>query len=260
MIQREPPVPKETLAEWQKKLDELFPRSEFSSHLQLVWVAGDDWEVMDEGKPVHQGVERFCLYEMLPKQFTDPNILYELEEMPRPVVRYDSVMKSVAREDRSVTRLQWDLYRETGLFGRAYWYIQGDNGGHQRAFTTFESQQLILLGLPHNPPLPGTLPYAPFDQRVINKILKHDRLRKVGERLMLLKETQKEKYKSLEKDMMKQFRKDIIAFVCDQITPEDGRDIKRGIRDSAVVQDTDYEKLWEAAEENYVEHGHFSAT
>jgi hypothetical protein len=259
MIQQDPPVSKEVLKQWQDELNELFPVSDDTSYLRLVWVPGDDWEIMDEGKLVHQGIERWYVYEMLPRQFTDPNILYELEQMPEPVVRYDSVMKSVAREDRAVNRVQYRLFKETGLFGRPFWVIQGDNGGHQRFFTTFESQQLILLGLPHNPPLPGTLPYAPYDHRVRAKLLKHDRLRKVGDRLMMLKESQKDKYKSLEKDLMKQFRKDIIAFVCDQITPEDGRDIKRGIRDDAPIQETDYEKLWEEAEENYVERGHFAA-
>lgn len=259
MIQQSPPVSPEVLKQWQDKLDELFPVSDHTSHLRVVWVAGDDWEVLVDGKPVHQAVERWYVYEMLPKQFTDPDILYELEEMPEPVVRYDSVMRSVARENRAVTRLQWRLHKETGLYGKPYWVVQGSDGGHQRFFTTFETQQLILLGLPHNPPIPGTLPYAPFDQRVIDRVLKHDKLRKIGERLMLLKETQKEKYKALQRDIEAQFRKDIIAFVCDQITPEDGRDIKRGIRDIAPVQETDYEKLWAEAEQRYVETGHFAA-
>ncbi len=257
MIQQEIPVPRDVLTRWQKELNELFPVSEDTSHLRLVWVPGDDWEVLDEGKLVHQGIERWYVYEMIPKQFTDPNILYELEEMPEPVVRYDSVMKDVAREDRAVTRLQWRLHKETGLFGKPFWVIQGDNGGHQRFFTTFESQQLILLGLPHNPPLPGTLPYAPYDHRVREKLLKHDRLRRVGDRLMQLKESQKEKYKTLEKDLKKQFRKDIIAFVCDQITLEEGKEIKKGIRDTAPIVETDYERLWAESEERYVETGHF---
>jgi hypothetical protein len=258
-FQKDPPVSAEVLKQWQDELDELFPKSEDTSHLKLVWVAGDDWDVLDDGELVWQGVERWYVYEMLPKQFTDPDILFELEHMPEPIVRYDSVMKSVARGDRAVTRLQWRLFKETGMFGKPFWVIQGDRGGHQRFFTTFESQQLILLGLPHNPPLPGTLPYAPYDHRVRAKLLKHDRLRKIGGQLMLLKETQKEKYKRLQKDIETQFRKDIIKFVCDQIGPEEGKDIKRGIRDDAPIQETDYEKLWEQAEANYVETGHFTA-
>lgn len=259
MIQMVPPVDHSTLAEWQRKLDELFPKSEHTTHLKLVWVAGDDWEILDEGNLVDQRIERFYVYEMFPKSHTDPDILFELEEMPCPVVRYDSVLKEVTRENRAVTRLQWRLYRETGYFGKPFWVIQGDKGGHQRFFTTFEKQQLYLLGLPTEPPLPGTLPYAPFDQRVIDKLLYHDRLRQIGGMLFVERETQKEKYKALHAENEKKFRSDIIKFVSDQVTIEDGRDVKRAIRDTAPIVDTDYQRLWEESEQRYVETGRFRA-
>jgi hypothetical protein len=167
-------------------------------------------------------------------------------------------MKCVTKEDRAVTRLQWDLFKETQCYAKPYWVIQGDKGGHQRFMTTFESQQMQLMGLPMNPPIPGTLPYAPFDQRVKTKILKHDKLRQIGERLALLKETQKARYKSLQADLEKKFRQDIVDFVSDQITIDEGRDVKRAIRDTAPIEETDYEKLWEEGTERFVESGTFA--
>lgn len=258
MLQTVPPVSKEVLKEWQAELDKYFPPNPNTTHLKIVWVSGDDWETMVDGKLVWQGVERFYVFEMLPEEFIDSYTLQELKHMPRPIVRYDSVLKEVTNGNRMVTRLQWDLFQETGHFGRAYWVIQGSNGGHQRFFSTFEKQQLELLGLPTDPPLPGTLPYAPFDKRVLNKLLEHDKLRAIGGQLMALRETQKEKYKLYQKDMERKFRERIVAFIAEQVDPETARDIKRGIRDDSPIIDRDFYALEEQATESFIETGRVS--
>lgn len=255
MLQKDPPVSKEVLKEWQDTLDKYFPPNPNTTHLKIVWVPGDDWEVETSEGLVWQGVERFYLFEMLPEEFIDWYTLAELKDMPRPIVRYDSVLKEVTNGNRMVTRLQWDLYQETRHYAKPFWVIQGDNGGHQRFFTTFEKQQLELLGLPTDPPLPGTLPYAPFDKRVLNKVLEHDKLRQIGDQLMMLRETQKEKYKRHQADMEKKFRERIVAFVAEQVDPETARDIKRGIRDDAPIIDKDFYALEEQATERFIETG-----
>lgn len=255
-LQLSPPVSPDVLAGWQKQLDELFPPSGHTSWMKLVWVAGDDWEV--DG--VHQGIERFYIYEMIPEEYTSPDILYELRDMPRPVIRYDPVFKDVVGDDRYVTRLQWDLYRETKCYGRPYWVIQGESGGHQRFFSTLEKQFLELQGLPTDPPLPGTLPYAPFDKRVTDMLLKHDRLRKIGGRLYELKSSQKDAYEALHRSEEERLRQSIVDFLKDQITLEEGKEVKRAIRDTAVIQDAvDYERLCDEAEERFVTTGRVAA-
>lgn len=257
MIQTQPPVSKEVLADWQRQLDELFPPSEVTSHLKIVWVSGDDWEVGG----TWQGVERFYLYEMTPEAFTDPNILFELRDMPRPVVRYDTVMKDVVCDDRYVTRMQWDLYHETKCWGRPFWVIQGEKGGHKRFLTPLEKQWLTLASLPTEPPWPGTLPYAPFDQRVIRQVVHHDKLRQVGERLMVEKQSQKDKYKALHKQDEENLRRAIVDFLRDTITIDEGKEVKRAIRDTAVIQDAvDYEKLCDEAEQRFIESGRVVGT
>lgn len=220
--------------------------------MKLVWVAGDDWEI--DG--VWQGIERFYIYEMIPQQYVNDDILFELRDMPRPVVRYDEVMKSLTGDDRIVTRLQWDLYKETQCYGKPYWCIQGDKGGHQRFFSTLEKQFLELQSLPTNPPLPGTLPYAPFDKRVTEKLVQHDRLRKIGGKLYEMKQSQKDAYKQLHKNEEQQLRQAIVDFLRDQIDLETGKEVKKAIRDTAIIQDTvDYARLCDEAEERFVTTG-----
>lgn len=257
MIQTQPPVDAKTLAGWQSQLDELFPHSEHTTWMKLVWVAGDDWEI--DG--VHQGIERFYIFEMIPQQYVDPDMLFELRDMPRPVVRYDAVMKTLTGDDRFVTRLQWDLFKETGCLGKPFWILQGSNGGHQRWFTTLEKQFLELQSLPTSPPLPGTLPYAPFDKRVVDKLVQHDRLRKIGNKLYAQKRSQKEAYKQLHANEEQQLRQAIVDFLKDQITTEEGKEVKKAIRDTAIIQDTvDYEQLCEEAEERFITSGRVVAT
>ncbi len=252
-LQVEPPVDRKRIKKWQAELDELFPPSDFASHLKIVWVSGDDWYVDD----VWQGVERFYLFEMVPERFVDDYLINEVKHMPRPVVRYDTVMKTVSRTDCFCTRLQWDLYQETGFYPKPYWVIQGDRGGHQRWFTQLEKQWLTLQSLPIDPPLPGMLPYAPFDKRVIEKVLRHDKLRQIGNRLMAMRGSQLEQYKTLQKDLEQKFREEIVGFLKDQIGAEEGADVVKDLRarDNAPLVDTDYGRLLDTAEQNFIEHG-----
>jgi hypothetical protein len=62
----------------------------------------------------------------------------------------------------------------------------------------------------------------------------------------------------LQADLEKKFRQDIVDFVSDQITIDEGRDVKRAIRDTAPIEETDYEKLWEEGTERFVESGTFA--
>jgi hypothetical protein len=73
-------------------------------------------------------------------------------------------------------REQWDLFRSSGCYAQAFWIIQGERGGHKRRFTHIESKLLAARGRPSSPPVPGTLAYAPFDQRVVDKLGPLDQL------------------------------------------------------------------------------------
>lgn len=61
--------------------------------------------------------------------------------------------------------------------------IQGEQGGHKRWFNQAEQKALRYHGLPSDPPIPGSLPYAPFSPLVLEKVMRYDRLRRLEERL-----------------------------------------------------------------------------
>jgi hypothetical protein len=80
--------------------------------------------------------------------------------------------------DAFVSHLQWELFRETGCYPALYWIVQGDQGGHKWRLTQQEKQLLRLNGCKiTDVPAPGDLPYAPFDNRVIEQLAMRDKLK-----------------------------------------------------------------------------------
>jgi hypothetical protein len=166
--QREVPV------SWEKRLAEISPRTNRFTWLKLVWEPGFPWE---------EPVERYMLMQMTPAHAVDQYVLEQLEHPlpPSEMGNYwDPHMKWVDDADGSeriglfvrnpdclITEQAYWLYRETGAWAKRYWVIQGDKGGHKYRFTQVEQRLLRFMNLPTDPPVPGTLPYAPFDERVI---------------------------------------------------------------------------------------------
>jgi hypothetical protein len=171
--------------EWQRELEQLTPRSDRTTWLQLAWFPGDPWGP----------VQRWAIYEMVPLPVWDEIIRghrakgYKPEEIweyvildclrgphPRELGYYDMVLRRFI-SDSLVTRDEWELFREHNAIPKLYWVIQGENGGHKRTFSKLEQKYLKLAGLPADPPTPGSLPYAPFDRRVMDQLAWRDRLK-----------------------------------------------------------------------------------
>ena len=72
------------------------------------------------------------------------------------------------------------MYRKHKVWARNCWIIQGSSGGHPIEYDVLEKAILQACGLPTDPPPLGTLPYAPFDERVINALRKRSRVTKYG--------------------------------------------------------------------------------
>lgn len=168
------PVSESTFEQWERELARVSPRSDKLSWLKLVWVAGDPWQ------PVH----RFMLYQMIgatddpvTRRLRIPEPVWEQLNGPNPrtLASYFDVLKGEFVYPHGVSvpdidRVQWQLFQDTGCYGRPYWVIQGEHGGHRRRFDHVESSLARMHGHPGEPPKPGELPYAPFDARVIGKI------------------------------------------------------------------------------------------
>lgn len=168
-------VPKD----WQKALDRIAPQGQRTTWLKLVWLAGNFYEP----------VNRWAIYEMVPpdspmRAHIPDFLLLGLEgEDPRKWGAWeDDASVPGGRRWRShstVSRVQWDLYHTTRCVPLLFWIIQGSHGGHHYRLPAAEAHYLSVVhgdGWEH--PGPGDLPYADFDQRVVEKILASDRLRK----------------------------------------------------------------------------------
>jgi hypothetical protein len=201
----ESPVAADTLHQWQQTLEAAVPRAEgYVSHLRIVWEAGDPWDV----------VQRWYLYDCTPRQVFEDSaarkrllgcpemdngdaiLIRDLDShSPREDGYFDPLVERasedgttvqgeyIALRDRNCTLQQWHLWHQHGVYGLPWWVIQGNHGGHKRYFSTQEKKALNYQKLPCTPPIPGSLPYAPFDRRVLDRILMYDRLRRTEVKL-----------------------------------------------------------------------------
>jgi hypothetical protein len=191
------PVP----GRWAEELALLAPKTDHRPWLLLTWMSGDPWEETLVGGRVQYGVQRWVVYEMVPlrvwwgliqaqrqRGLSDSDIieLYILECLqgpdPRTMGHYDEVLDRFI-SDAEVSRQEWLLFREHRAIPKLFWIIQGQNGGHKRTYTPLESKYLRMLGKPGDPPRPGSLPYADFDQRVLHQLARRDRIHKLADHL-----------------------------------------------------------------------------
>jgi hypothetical protein len=218
------PVPRA----WQEQLDVLTPAREMAPWLQLAWLSGDPWETstLPDGT-THAGVQRWAIYEMVPlriwigliqaqrargmkdDQILEACILAALQgPNPRDLGHYDEVLGKFIT-DAEVTRQEWELFREHKAVPKLFWILQGSGGGHRRHFTPLERKYLELAGLPAEPPSPGDLPYAEFDNRVLEMVRRRDRLQRQSGFLGQNEDEYSE--------AMVAFRRELVSWVTDQM-------------------------------------------
>ena len=168
-------------AEWQTALDAVSPLTEQSSGLAVHYETGDRWQ------PVH----RWMLFQLQPWQFVPSEIRHELRG-PHPRTNAELVYRKGTVNGvtslrpslsggpcRLIDRRTWELhhlYAERGVlvYPRRFWVIQGPGGGHPWMLDQSDEALRLAQGLPGEVPSAGTLPYAPFDQRVLDAITAFD--------------------------------------------------------------------------------------
>lgn len=139
---------------WQRQLAELAPRVQSLSWLKILWLPGTP----------EDPIQRYVIFQMTQR-----------EKIPGPVL--DLLQGPPPSKDHRIDLMleQWELFRETRCYGQPFWIIQGEKGGHKRRFNRIEQMTCKMHGRPQFPPAAGDLPYAPFDQRVIDKLAPLDR-------------------------------------------------------------------------------------
>jgi hypothetical protein len=165
LLTERPPDPPGVLAGWQAELDKITDPSDSNlTSLRLVWIAGYPW----------QPIERYMIYQMWPTGKLPFGV--EIEELrggdPSEVGgHYDSVLGEwVPYREMTIDHFQWRLFRETGRYGVPYWVVQGDNGGHQRRYTTVQRSLAKAEGGLVDLPAPGDLPFARPDRRTFEAL------------------------------------------------------------------------------------------
>jgi hypothetical protein len=238
--------------EWEAQLAGFSPRTNTSKWLKLIWEQGYPWEP----------VNRWIIYEMIPGDAIPLEILDELEDPDPPSARgnyYDKVLGHFVNNPQIlITERAWNLFKQFGCWGRPYWIIQGKSGGHKKWLSNSEKSLLKLAGLPTDTAAPGDLPYADFDSRVMAQLRKQEQLSHTHGRLKRTKQIDQETYRAVEDANEKQFRRELVKWLKEQVAEIADDVTKSLIALDAPRGDFDVrraEAMQEAAEENFIETG-----
>lgn len=273
-------------AEWTQRLRDISPVSDIMGWLELVWEPGDPWIPS----------QRWTIYEMLhpdviaadeAEEDRDKGERTELEELYGPHPRSEGhICTSVPQSSwavkfarnfqpclcrrkleawrrgacTQVTLTQWKLFRRTGYVGRPFWVIQGSNGGHKYGFTHEEQMMLEESGYKGvlEPPGPGVMEYAPFDERVVKHITRFNRLWAFRNQLGEYRRTMGENYAQYRATVDRELRRQLVDHLAEQMKEPTElflRAAKAGEMDKKRRTSVDYERLEDASTRHYIETG-----
>lgn len=228
------PVP----PEWEARLREISPISNEHSWLCLKW---------------HPAIERFMVYEMVPNQHIDDGTRAELEG-PHP--------HTLEEWARVITPWQWEAYRKYRCHARLAWIIQGNHGGHKVWFSEIDKELMRAQGLPTEPPAFGSLPYAPFDERVVRQLVAMNKLVAAKNDLAEFKRRwgNTPGFKRSYAKQLTEARERYVAFINQQFADGDEHftdALKKGELEDAPRTEKEYVKENEEADEKYRLTGRF---
>jgi hypothetical protein len=224
--------------EWEIRLREVSPISDSVSWLALRWFAE---------------AQRWVLYECIPNEFIERGFRSELE---------GAHPDTLPDWGRIVSAFQWEMFKKYRVHARPCWVIQGHNGGHKVTFDASDQELCRAQDLPTEPPQPGDLPYAPFDERVVQQIIRMSKLQKVKNNLGEFKKRfgNTEGYKREFREALRAARAQYVDFINNQF--EEPGDLFRSALRKGELEDApkttkDFVKENEVADESYIERGRF---
>lgn len=256
---------REVPAEWDEAIRAVSPITEEVGWLKLWWEPGDPWVPG----------QRFMLYEMIHEKWIDDDVWVELrgphprseghmcsEKVPH---QFQCLCKRKFEDWRGgpcdlITLTQWQLYREVpGYFARPFWVLQGTTGGHKAEFSEQEKALCRYAELPEDPPRIGDLPFAPFDQRVLKQIMRHNRLLALGVTLEQYRGMMGSGYEKYREDLARQLRAEHVGFLTTQLADVNDAFIhaaNKGEMDNEQRTSIEWEKVEEASTAAFIETGH----
>lgn len=280
--------------EWRELLDRFTPPPEVQGHLEMVWEPGDPWgpvqrfqlwettpvnAVNYRGDPLVNFDELRSLRGPHPRTMghicTSVPVSQWVVPPPKGYVPCGCWRKREAwhiseAEERNAgypwggeggccpPLTQWLLFQRTGLVGRPFWVVEGERGGHKFDFTTQERELLAREGLPTETPDPGSLPFAPVDQRVIQAILPYYRLRAFNDSIRRYQKTMGDGYAQFRAETEKDMRVTLLHYLKQSLQEVNDlvpRAIGRGEFDHAGHSEIDFDRLDEENDRYFVETG-----
>lgn len=243
--------------EWREELARISPPSHEHSFLALVWSPGIP-EVPEQ---------RWMLYEMVPFRAVKPDWAHVYREEfagpdPWTLLQRDQITGDVY-QPTLIGRSQWLLHHEWKQRGydcvpHAFWILQGERGGHPKHYDQHQQRELGRVGLPAEPPAIGDLPYAPFDTRVTDAVLRHNKLLALGGDLREFRRKYGRDRALTEQQAEQQHRAALVAWL-DEETREANdlvlRALKNGELDDAPRTETDYERVNAEGTARFIESG-----
>jgi hypothetical protein len=252
-------------AEWLRRLRQISEVSDEVGWLYPHWEAGDPWVPG----------QRWVLYEMIHEKFVDDAIVEELNG-PHPRSEGHMCADKVPHQFQCLCRrklngwrdgpcmlvdlTQWQLYRKTGgYFAKRFWIIQGSTGGHKWEFNENERRMLRFADLPTDAPRLGSLPYAPFDERVVKQIMRHNKLVTMGISIEQHRERMGAGYEQYKESVAREARRQYVEYLSEQL--QDVNDLaisaaRKGDLDGHRKTEVDWERVEEASTDHFIETGH----
>ena len=229
--------------EWERRLREISPISDRHSWLAFRWF---------------EEAQRWVLYECVPIRFVADNTLIDdLAQAPA------SDTEEGDEQGVMVSRFQQEMFRQHRVHARPCWIIQGKNGGHHAEYTRAMQEDHRRLGLPLEPPKPGALPYADFDERVVKQLVEMSKLVRFkndfGEFKRRYGTIEGQKRES--REALRAARERYVKWINSQF--EDGDDhfkaaYRTGELEHAPQTDSDFVQENEIIDNEYIERGRFA--
>lgn len=156
------------------------------------------------------------------------------------------------------------MYRTHKVWARNCWIVQGSTGGHPIEYDLLEKSILQACGLPTDPPPLGTLPYAPFDERVVNQLMKRSKITKYGSYEAAKRHATKEVVEREMRDAERAFREWHVKHLEDSLAPSvdfldyytSSSKTSTECRNTLPEMSQDEQKKASDAKDFYIETGH----
>lgn len=216
---------------WERRLREISPKSNNGSFLGFrkfeplaehdpripAWAADPrgDWTFAD--RPI------WAIYRHTPKHLVTKDVAADFERHWSEIPLYpesDYPESAQVAHRRYVTDYQHFMWHSAGVRVTPFLLLHGPGGGLPMKYTAREKAILRGVGAPDEPLSIGLLPACPFDERVVQHILKRDRLIQAGNRFDELEKQNRPEWKKAEDDAAELlYRETVLDSLAEQAAP-----------------------------------------